>query len=173
MNCIVAVDENFGIGYNNGLLASIPEDMEFFKKTTLNKIVLMGHSTFKSLPNASVLKGRTNIILTKEKVSYPGAFVCHSIGDFSILARFCNTDEVFVIGGQAIYEQLLPYCEYAYVTKIFAKFKAGKYFPNIDQMKEWVLVQENNQIWGNEIKAKLYIYKNIQSKNILDYKQNG
>ena len=124
MNCIVAVDENFGIGCNNEMLTSIPEDMDFFKKTTLNKIVVMGHSTLKSLPNASPLKGRTNIILTKEKVYYPGAFVCHSIKDFSILARFCNLGEVFVIGGQAVYEQLLPYCEYAYITKNIFKFQS-------------------------------------------------
>lgn len=167
MNIIVAVDKNMGIGCNGNLLARIPEDMEFFKKTTLNKIVLMGHSTFISLPNSKALSGRTNIILTREKgLSYPGAIICNSIKDFSLKARSFNTEDIFVIGGQAIYEQFLPFCEYIYMTKIDKTFKADRFFPDIDKLPEWECIEENNDIWGNDIKARLYKYKNNCLKNI-------
>lgn len=169
MNIIVAVDKNMGIGCNGELLTRIPEDMAFFKKTTLNKIVLMGHHTFKSLPNSKPLKDRTNIILTKEKgLSYPDAIVCNSIKDFSLIAQFYNSEDIYVIGGQKIYEQFLPFCEYAYITKIDQAFQADRFFPDIDHLPEWECIEENGQVWGNGVKAKLYIYKNKDCKNIVE-----
>jgi dihydrofolate reductase len=168
MNIIVAVDKNMGIGCNGKLLTRIPEDMEFFKKTTLNKIVLMGHSTFKSLPNSKALNGRTNIILTKDKgLAYPGVMVCNSIKDFSLIAQFCNSEDIYIIGGQKIYEQFLPFCEYAYITKIDQTFKADRFFPNIDLLPEWECIEENDQVWGNGVKARLFKYKNNNYKNIV------
>ena len=63
MNAIVAVDNNWGIGKNNGLLFHIPTDMDFFKKKTLNKVIVMGSNTLLSFPNSKPLKNRTNIVL--------------------------------------------------------------------------------------------------------------
>lgn len=172
MNIVVAVDKNMGIGCNGDLLTRIPEDMEFFKRITLNKIVLMGHCTFRSLPNSRALSGRTNIILTKEEgLSYPGAIVCNSIKDFSLIAQFCNSEDIFIIGGQTIYEQFLPFCEYIYITKIDQTFKADRFFPNIDLLPEWECVEENGQVWGNGVKAKLFKYKNNSFKNIIKQSQ--
>lgn len=168
MNIVVAVDKNMGIGCNGDLLARIPEDMEFFKRITLNKIVLMGHCTFRSLPDSRALSGRTNIVLTKEEgLSYPGAIVCNSLKDFSLIAQFCNSEDIFIIGGQTIYEQFLPFCEYVYITKIDQTFKADRFFPNIDLLPEWDCVEENSQVWGNGVTAKLFKYKNSNCMDIL------
>ena len=67
MNIIVAVDKNWGIGYENKLLTSIPEDMKFFRETTTGKVVVMGRKTLESFPNGLPLKNRTNIVLTRSK----------------------------------------------------------------------------------------------------------
>ena len=64
MNLIVAVDKNWGIGYQNKLLNSIPEDMKYFRETTTGKVVVMGRKTLESFPNGLPLKNRTNIVIT-------------------------------------------------------------------------------------------------------------
>lgn len=174
MNVIAAVDNNFGIGISGSLLIRIPEDTKFFTITTLNKIVIMGHSTFKSLPGSRALKNRTNIILSKEKgLSYPDAIICGSLGDLCRKVKSFDTGDIFVIGGQAVYELLLPYCEYAFITKINAAFKADRFFPDIDKMREWVCIEESEEIWGEEIKARLYKYKNTDCRDISKLCEQG
>ena len=80
MNLIVAVDQNWGIGYQNRLLVSIPEDMKFFRRETNGKIVVMGRKTLESFPNGLPLKNRTNLVLTKNTgYQAKGAVVLHSV----------------------------------------------------------------------------------------------
>ena len=64
MNIIAAVDQNWGIGFENKLLVSIPDDMKFFREVTMGKVVVMGRKTFESFPGGGALKGRTNIVMT-------------------------------------------------------------------------------------------------------------
>ncbi len=80
MNLIVAVDQNWGIGYQNRLLVSIPEDMKFFRRETNGKVVVMGRKTLESFPNGLPLKNRTNLVLTKNTgYQAKGAVVLHSV----------------------------------------------------------------------------------------------
>ena len=80
MKAIVAVDLNWGIGYNCELLEKIPEDMKQFKEKTLGKVIVMGRTTFESLPNKKPLEKRTNIVLTKNKnYNCEGLVLCHSL----------------------------------------------------------------------------------------------
>lgn len=80
MNLIVAVDENWAIGYNNELLVSIPDDMKFFRETTTGKVVIMGRKTLESFPGGRPLKNRVNIVITKkEDYEVDGAVVVHSV----------------------------------------------------------------------------------------------
>ena len=65
MNMIVAADRNWGIGYQNGLLVSIPEDMKYFRSATEGKAVVMGRRTLESFPGGQPLKNRTNIVLKR------------------------------------------------------------------------------------------------------------
>ena len=139
MNMVVAVDENWGIGRNGGLLAKIPDDMAFFKQKTMGKAVIMGHGTFKSLPFCKPLQGRTNMILSKdEKLAIEGADVYHSIPELLRAAGGYSSEDVFVIGGQSVYEQLLEYCSTAFVTKYFpSRGEADRFFPNLDRLPAW------------------------------------
>lgn len=138
MNLIVAVDSNWAIGKDNDLLVSIPADMKFFRETTTNKVVVMGRKTLESFPQGLALKNRTNIVITRDK-SYKvkDAIVVHSIEEALEKVKEFNQEDVYVIGGATIYEQLLPHCTTAHVTKIDHAYEADTFFPNLDENSEW------------------------------------
>ena len=138
MNLIVAVDKNWGIGKNNRLLVSIPQDMKFFRETTSGGVVIMGRKTLESLPGGKPLQKRINIVISSD-INYvvPGAVVVHGINQAIAEAKKYKNKKVFVIGGASIYRQMLPYCDFAYVSKIEHEFDADTYFPNLDEMENW------------------------------------
>ncbi len=146
MNCIVAVDENWGIGYKNELLVSIPADMKLFREKTTGNVIIMGRKTLESFPNGLPLKNRVNIMLTKsEETSGNGEIVVHSVEEAVAEAGKYEDKEVYVIGGASIYEQFLPYVDKAYVTKIDHAYQADTYFPNLDQNDEWEMTEESEE----------------------------
>lgn len=146
MNLIVAVDKNWGIGYRNKLLVSIPEDMKFFRSETSGKVVVMGRKTLESFPNGLPLKNRTNIVLTKNPgYQVKGAIICHSVEEILEELKKYPTEDVYVIGGDSIYRQFLPYCDVAHVTRIDHAYEADAFFPNIEKMPEWKLTGESEE----------------------------
>lgn len=146
MNLIVAVDKNWGIGYQNKLLVSIPEDMKFFRSETSGKVVVMGRKTLESFPNGLPLKNRTNIVLTKNpNYQVKGAVVCHSVEEILKELKKYPTEDVYVIGGDSIYKQFLPYCNVAHVTRIDHAYEADAFFPDIEKMPEWKLTGESEE----------------------------
>ena len=103
MKCIVAVDKNWGIGYKNQLLVSIPADMRFFKEATTGKVVVMGKNTLESLPGGKPLPNRTNIVVALEKnYKVPGATVVNSIEEAIEAVKEFDTNDVYIIGGGSI-----------------------------------------------------------------------
>ncbi|MDO0823660.1 dihydrofolate reductase [Desulfosporosinus nitroreducens] len=145
MKAIAAVDLNWGIGYRGNLLKRIPDDMKFFKQMTLGKVVIMGRETFESLPRQEPLKDRVNIVLSKnEHFNNEKVTLCRSLDElYSELEKY-DTDDVFVVGGESVYSQLLAFCTEVYVTKIEEKYVADKYFVNLDKNKAWKLVSASN-----------------------------
>lgn len=165
MYAIVAVDKNWGIGYENKLLYRISEDLGFFKDTTLNKIVIMGYKTFSSLPSSKPLKHRVNIVLSrKENLRIRNAIVCSSIDHVFKMINGINPEEVFIIGGSKIYASFIKYCDKAIVTKILKEKEADCYFPNLDKSQNWSIEKEYDIMTQNEISYKRSIYIN-NSKN--------
>ena len=119
MNLIAAVDENWAIGKNNQLLVRIPADQKFFREMTTGRVVVMGRKTLESFPNGQPLKNRTNIVLTHNKdYAVKDAVVVHSMDELHEELKKYDSDDVFVIGGEKIYEQLLDECDVAHITKI-------------------------------------------------------
>jgi len=161
MKAIVAVDLNWGIGCGGKLLQMIPEDMKFFKEKTLGKVVIMGRETFESLPGKAPLKDRINIVLSKnESFVDDRLIICRSLEElFHEIERY-KTDDIFVIGGEAVYTQLLPYCTEAYVTKIQNTYPADKYFTNLDKEKTWELVSISDTKKHNEVRFNFSEYVN-------------
>lgn len=146
MKCIVAVDSNWAIGKNNQLLVSIPADMRFFKEQTMGKVVIMGRATLESFPGGKPLKGRVNIVVTRDPRYYaPDAVVVHSVEEAAAVASRYPADDVYVIGGASIYRQFLRLCDTAYVTKIDYAYDADTYFPNLDEAPDWELLEESDE----------------------------
>ena len=134
INMIVAIGKNREIGRGNELLAHIPEDLKYFKKTTSGSIVIMGYNTYESLPFGALPK-RENIVITRKDIDIPKAHVVNSIDAAVEKAKALQDDhEVFVIGGASIYEQFLPHASKLYITHIFEDFHdADTYFPQFEE----------------------------------------
>ena len=138
MNLIVAVDKNWAIGNGNKLLVSIPQDMKFFRETTMGKVVVIKRKTLESFPGGQPLKKRTNIVLTRDKnYQVKDAIVVHSLDELLEELKKYDEEEIYVIGGESIYRLMLPYCKLAHVTKINHAYEADTYFPNLDEMSDW------------------------------------
>ena len=146
MNLIVAVDENWAIGKDNKLLVSIPSDMKFFRETTTGKVVVMGRKTLESFPNGLPLKNRTNIVLTRNRdYQVKDAIVVHSVPELLVKLDKYSSEYVYVIGGDSVYQELLPYCDVAHVTKINHVYAADSWFPNLDETGEWEITGESEE----------------------------
>jgi len=160
MNMIVAVDEKWAIGKNGGLLTPLPEDMKFFRKTTLDSVVIMGRKTLFSFPGNKPLKNRINIIITKNRdFKTEDAAVVNTVEE-AVKEAEKYDKPVFVIGGGSIYRQMLKYCDTAYITKIYKIFDdADTFIDNLDKLGEWRIVEESEIKEYNGTKFRFLTYK--------------
>ncbi len=146
MNLIVNVDSNWAIGYRGKLLVSIPEDMKFFRSETTGKVVVLGRKTLDTFPGGQPLKNRTNIILTRNpNYQVKGAIICHSVEEVLEELKKYNSDDVYIIGGDSIYKEFLPYCDVAHVTRTDHVYDADAWFPNLEEDPAWVLTGESEE----------------------------
>lgn len=146
MNLIVAVDSNWAIGNKGRLLVSIPNDHKHFREETTGKVVVLGRKTLQTFPQGLPLKNRTNIILSRDKnYEVKDAEVVHSVGELLEELKKYDTENIYIIGGESIYRQLLPYCDVAHVTKIDHKYEADTYFPNLDEDPEWEITADSDE----------------------------
>ncbi|MDO4344931.1 MAG: dihydrofolate reductase [Eubacteriales bacterium] len=161
MNLIVAADRNWAIGKDNKLLVSIPADMKFFRETTSGHVVVMGRKTLESFPNGQPLKNRTNIVLTKNRqYRAEGAIVVHSMEELLEELKKYPSEEIYVIGGDSIYRQLLPYCSIAHVTKIDHAYEADTYFPNLDEMPNWEIAGDSEEQTYFDLEYRFILFQN-------------
>ena len=137
ISAIVAVDNNWGIGFNGDLLEHIPEDLKYFKELTSGHCVMMGRKTWDSLPKKP-LPNRKNYIISSSQPTILGDNTIRFQMDDAITFLNYVWEDVFIIGGGKIYKELLPYCDRVYVTKIFKDHdQIDTYFPNLDNSDEW------------------------------------
>lgn len=163
MNLIVAVDKNWAIGNDNKLLVSIPQDMKFFRETTMGKVVVMGRKTLESFPGGQPLKKRTNIVLTRDKnYQVKDAIVVNTVDELLQELKKYDEDEIYVIGGESVYRQMLPYCKVAHVTKINHAYEADTYFPNLDEKDEWVVTGVSDEQTYFNLEYEFVRYERLQ-----------
>lgn len=163
MNLIVAVDKNWAIGNKNKLLVSIPADMKFFRETTTGKVVVMGRKTLESFPNGMPLKNRTNIVLTKDlDYQVKDAIIVHSMDELHEELKKYPSEDIYVIGGETIYTQLLDECDVAHVTKIDFAFEADAYFPNLDEKPEWKITADSEEQTYFDLEYYFYKYERVK-----------
>ena len=131
LSIVVAMDDNRLIGNNNQLPWHLPADLAYFKKLTTGKSILMGRKTYDSIGRP--LPNRRNIVIThNSKISISGCEVVSSVEKALILTK--DEDEVMVIGGASLCEQLLPQVNRLYITKIDGEFEGDIYFPKYDDL---------------------------------------
>ena len=130
ISLIAAVGKQKELGLDGDLVFHIKEDMEFFRQTTLGHPVLMGRKTFASI--GKPLPGRQNYVVTRHPEDLPnGVEPVRELRQF--LAQYSEAEtELFVIGGESIYKEALPYAKTIYLTEIEANARADVFFPDFD-----------------------------------------
>lgn len=131
MKAIVAIDKLWGIGNKGELLYYNKEDMKFFKKMTTNKVVVMGRKTYESLPNKEPLKDRINLVITSKGYTNHDNVVFGDFNEINEEIKKYDTNDIFIIGGQSIYEQFIHRCDTIYVTHNTIVCKSDAYMPNL------------------------------------------
>lgn len=127
ISIIAAMADNRVIGIDNGLPWRLPADMQWFRKHTLGKPVLMGRSTYESI--GRLLPQRVNVIVTRDPgYQLEGALVCNSIED--ALVALDDEPELMVIGGANVYGQMLARADRLYLTLIHQAFDGDTWFPD-------------------------------------------
>ena len=159
MNIIAAADKTWGIGKDGDLIYSIPEDMKFFREMTSGKTVIMGRATLESLPGGRPLPKRRNIVLSRTLDEVSGAEVCKTPEEVGELVRETPSEDVFVIGGESVYRDMLPFCDTAYITKIDKKSEADRHISDFDAMPEWEEVYSSPVKEHEGIRFKFVTFK--------------
>ena len=158
MQAIVAVSQSWGIGKGGDLLFRLPSDLRRFKAMTTGHTVIMGRKTLDSLPGGKGLPHRRNLVLSRQSDFAPDrAEVIHSVEDILKTAE----DDAFVIGGQQVYEQLLPYCARVYVTKVRSDPEADAFFPDLDKLPEWKVASVGEMLTENGLSFQYVEYIRI------------
>jgi dihydrofolate reductase len=142
----VAADENWAIGSRGRLLVSIPNDQKQFRLETTGKVIVLGRKTLETFPQGMPLKSRTNIILSGDRnFAVRDAVTVHSLEELFAELKKYRPEDVYVVGGESVYRQMLPFCDTVHVTKIDHAYEADAYFPNLDQDPEWEIKEESDE----------------------------
>lgn len=158
MQAIVAVSQSWGIGKGGDLLFRLPSDLRRFKAMTTGHTVIMGRKTLDSLPGGKGLPHRRNLVLSRQSDFAPDrAEVIHSVEDILKTAE----DDAFVIGGQQVYEQLLPYCARVHVTKVLSDPEADAFFPDLDKLPGWKVASAGEMLTENGLSFQYVEYTRI------------
>jgi dihydrofolate reductase len=159
MNLIVNVDKNWAIGNNGELLVTLKGDMQYFKQMTTGKVIVLGKETLKTFPSGKPLKNRTNIVMTTDRtLSIENAIIANSIEALLEELKKYNPEDVFVVGGESVYKQLLPYVDKAYITKCATENPADKFLPNLDLLPEWKLAETSEVHEENDVTYSFNLY---------------
>lgn len=171
MDAIVLVDKNWGIGYDDQLLVRIKRDMQRFRELTEGHTVVLGRKSLMTFPGGKALENRRNIVLSRNP-NFEAEDVCvfHDLESTIDYIRHleANGEKVFLIGGESIYKQFLPYCEYAEVTELDKAFDdVDVYFPRLDSHIDWEEVSRSETLEANPKNPYTYHFVRYKNKNVL------
>lgn len=158
---IVATDQQGLIGENNDLPWRLSADLQYFRRVTMAKPLIMGRNTHESIGRA--LPGRKNIIVTKNKSFHAdGCTVVNSIDDALLACE--DVDEVMVMGGASLYEQLLPIADKLYLTQVHASLTGDTWFPAWSKDEWSEISREDYQAdEKNEYDYSFIVYEKIKN----------
>ncbi len=156
MTIILVADNDWAIGKNGDLLTRLPADMKRFREITTGHTVVMGRKTYESFPKRP-LPDRVNCVISRTAKEIEGAQVFGSIEEFLEYAKNVE-DEIFVIGGGEIYRQMLPYCDKAYITRVYESFDGDTFFTDMDALEDWEIAETSPVIETNCHKIRFINY---------------
>lgn len=165
IRAILHADRKWGIGKNNSLMFSIPRDMKFFRETTSGKTVVMGGNTLRSFPNGKPLKNRVNIVLSRGQVR-DDCIIVPDLDSLKAELKKRDNEDVFVVGGAAVYAMLLPYCKEILVTKVDADGGADTFFPDLDKNENFICREVSEPIDDNGYMIRFTKYENLKVKKL-------
>ncbi len=167
-SAIVARARNGVIGVDGGLPWRLSSDLQFFKKTTLGKPVLMGRVTWESLPFP--LPGRPNLVLSRQRdYQAKGAETFSNLADMIgrayELAGQTNVDEIMLIGGAALYAKCMKYLDRLYITDVEVMIEGDAHFPPLNE-QDWIPVSQGSEIKGpkDDYPFRINIYERLNQK---------
>lgn len=148
IRALVTADSNWAIGKSGRPITSIPDDVRYIRQTTTGQTVIIGRKTLETYLVAQIPTDRTNLVMSKDPNYTLGGVeitVCTSIDEALAKAQEAE-GEVYVLGGASVYEQFLPYCDEVEVTAVDYSYDADVYFPNLDKLPEWVMIEESEEM---------------------------
>lgn len=135
MEAIVAVYADWGIGSDGTQPVVLKADRAHFRQVTGNAAVIVGRKTLEDFPGGKPLKGRHNIVVTRQDIRIEGAQVVHSTEE--ALAAAAEQERCLVIGGASVYRQFFPYLDRVHITKIELTPRSDSFFPDLDSLEDW------------------------------------
>ena len=157
MEAIVAVYSDWGIGSDGTQPVVLRADRAHFKELTDGAAVIVGRKTLGDFPGGRPLKGRHNIIVTRQDIEVPGALVAHSTGEALSLAA--GYDRCLVLGGASVFRQFMPYLDTVHITKIDIAPPSDSYFENLDSSPDWERIDEEHWQSEGDIRYCFVTYK--------------
>lgn len=157
MEAIVAVYSDWGIGSGGTQPVVLKADRAHFKELTDGAAVIVGRKTLGDFPGGRPLKGRHNIVVTRQDIEVAGAQVAHSTGEALTLAA--EYERCLVIGGASVYRQFMPYLDTVHVTKIELAPQSDSYFENLDSSPNWERTDEERWQSEGDIRYCFVTYK--------------
>jgi len=163
MNLYVVADANWAIGRGNELLIRIPREQKLFMEETAGKVVVMGRKTFETVHHGLAIQGRTNIVLSRNKaLQIKGAIVVHSVEELLEELKKYPLEDVNIVGGESIYQQMLPYCKVAHVSKLDYAYTGDRYFPNLDKAPDWKLTADSDEQVYFDVTYEFLRYEKVE-----------
>ncbi len=159
MEAIVAVYSDWGIGIDGTQPVVVKADRTHFIELTRGAAVIVGRRTLEDFPGGRPLKGRNNIVITRQNIEIEGAEVAHTTDEALALAE--KYPRTLVLGGASVFRQFLPYLDTVHVTKIDLKPESDSFFENLDASPDWERAEPENWLDEDGLRYCFVTYKRI------------
>ena len=159
MEAIIAVYSDWGIGSDGTQPIVLKADRAHFRELTKDTAVIVGRRTMEDFPGGRPLKGRNNIVITRQPIEIEGAEVAHSTEEALALAG--KYPRTLVLGGASVFRQFMPYLDTIHITKIDLAPPSDSYFEDLDASSDWQAVEEENWQEENGIRYCFLTYKKL------------
>lgn len=157
---ICCVDSKWGLGKKNDLLFHLPKDMQFFRQTTADSIVVCGLNTLLSFPGSKPLKGRSTIVLCPSEYERDDCFCIHDFDQMvHLLKELSKTKNVYIIGGAMMYQSTINIMDEVLITKVAADGEAEVFFPNLDENPDFEGKPVSGPFQDGDYTIRFWTYK--------------